>query len=149
MRIGKLAERASTTTRALRYYESRGLLTARRDGSGYRSYDESDVVILRQIRTLQECGFDLEEIRPFVDCLRAGHPRGDSCPSSAEVYRSKLGELDELIGQLQGARTWILARLDDADGSVAQPRCEFTAPAARIQIRGRNPAASSIRGDTQ
>jgi DNA-binding transcriptional MerR regulator len=165
MRIGELAQRAATTPRALRYYESRGLLTARRDGSGYRSYDEGDVAILRQIRTLQECGFDLEEIRPFVDCLRAGHPRGDSCPSSAEVYRRKLGELDELIGQLQGVRNWILTRLDDGQESLPQspparsarsrgesaraPRCEFTAPAAQIQIRGRNPAVSSSRGDNQ
>src|SRR6266568_2020162 len=109
MRIGELAERASTTPRALRYYESRGLLAARRDGSGYRSYDEADLAILRQIRTLQDCGFDLEEIRPFVECLRAGHPSGDSCPSSAEVYRHKLGELDEMIGQLKGVRAWIVA----------------------------------------
>lgn len=172
MRIGELAERASTTPRALRYYESRGLLTARRDGSGYRSYDEADVAILRQIRTLQDCGFDLEEIRPFVDCLRAGHPSGDACPSSAEVYRNKLAELDELIGQLQGVRGWILARLDEGDrplpvpqrggsarpdvdvpglpgDSSRSPRCEFTAPAAHIRIQGRNPAAASNKGDTQ
>lgn len=155
MRIGELAELASTTPRALRYYESRGLLTARRDSSGYRSYDEADLAILRQIRTLQDCGFDLEEIRPFVDCLRAGHPSGDSCPSSAEVYRHKLGELDELIGQLQGVRNWILDRLEDAADRPApsaparSPRCEFTAPAARIQVHGRNHAAASNKGDTQ
>ena len=40
MRIGELAERAGTTTRALRYYESRGLLTAQRDNNGYRVYTE-------------------------------------------------------------------------------------------------------------
>ncbi|GGX34801.1 hypothetical protein GCM10010383_76320 [Streptomyces lomondensis] len=53
MRIGELAARAGTTTRTLRYYEARGLLPARRTGNGYRDYDESDLRLLRQIRTLQ------------------------------------------------------------------------------------------------
>lgn len=83
MRIGELAERAGTSTRTLRYYESRGLLAARRTGNGYRDYDEDDLRLLRQIRTLQDFGFELEETRPFVDCLRAGHPAGDSCPASS------------------------------------------------------------------
>ena len=61
MRIGELAARAGTTTRALRYYEARGLLPARRGGNGYRTYDEGDLKLLRQIRTLQDFGFDLEE----------------------------------------------------------------------------------------
>ena len=87
MRIGELAERAGTTTRTLRYYESRGLLPARRAVNGYRTYDEDDLRLLQQIRTLQDFGFDLEETRPFVECLRAGHPAGDSCPASLAVYR--------------------------------------------------------------
>lgn len=37
MRIGELAARAGTTTRTLRYYESRGLLAARRTENGYRT----------------------------------------------------------------------------------------------------------------
>ena len=101
MRIGELAARAGTTTRTLRYYESRGLLPARRTDNGYRAYDEDDLKLLRQIRTLQDFGFDLEETRPFVDCLRAGHPEGDSCPASLAVYRRKLDELDALIGELR------------------------------------------------
>lgn len=80
MRIGELAERAGTSTRTLRYYESRGLLPARRAGNGYRTYDEDDLRLLRQIRMLQDFGFELEETRPFVDCLRAGHPAGTRVP---------------------------------------------------------------------
>ncbi|PTH87529.1 MerR family transcriptional regulator [Streptomyces sp. A244] len=115
MRIGELAARAGTTTRTLRYYESRGLLPARRSGNGYRSYDESDLRLLRQIRTLQDFGFDLEETRPFVECLRAGHPEGDSCPASLAVYRRKLGELDALIGQLSTVRETVARQLARAE----------------------------------
>ncbi|MFF7771330.1 MerR family transcriptional regulator [Streptomyces massasporeus] len=115
MRIGELAARAGTTTRTLRYYESRGLLPARRTGNGYRTYDESDLRLLRQIRTLQDFGFDLEETRPFVECLRAGHPEGDSCPASLAVYRSKLGELDSLIGELTTVRDTVARQLARAE----------------------------------
>ncbi|MGW0597856.1 MerR family transcriptional regulator [Streptomyces sp. NPDC002776] len=121
MRIGELAERAGTTTRTLRYYESRGLLPARRTENGYRTYDESDLRLLRQIRTLQNFGFDLEETRPFVECLRAGHPEGDSCPASLAVYRRKLDELDALIGELQAVRAQIGVRLALAE----DPKCEL------------------------
>ncbi|MYS91924.1 MULTISPECIES: MerR family transcriptional regulator [Streptomyces] len=132
MRIGELAARAGTTTRTLRYYESRGLLPARREGNGYRTYDECDLKLLEQIRTLQDFGFDLEETRPFVECLRAGHPEGDTCPASLAVYRRKLDELDSLIGQLTSVRETVarqLARAELAAEAEApggpEPQCEL------------------------
>lgn len=129
MRIGELAERAGTTTRTLRYYESRGLLPARRSGNGYRTYDEDDVRLLEQIRTLQDFGFDLEETRPFVECLRSGHPAGDSCPASLDVYRRKLGELDSLISELSAVREQVGAQLVRAEAAVPggpEPQCELS-----------------------
>ncbi|MDH6706203.1 DNA-binding transcriptional MerR regulator [Kitasatospora sp. MAA19] len=125
MRIGELADRAGTTTRTLRYYEQLGLLPARRAGNGYRAYDEEDLRLLRQIRTLQDFGFGLEETRPFVECLQAGHPEGDSCPASLEVYRRKLAELDECITRLQDVRAQVAGQFDRAvrarDGLAAEP----------------------------
>ncbi|MEU1177476.1 MerR family transcriptional regulator [Streptomyces sp. NPDC005820] len=115
MRIGELAARAGTTTRTLRYYESRGLLPARRGENGYRTYDEDDLKLLRQIRTLQDFGFGLEETRPFVECLRAGHPEGDSCPASLAVYRRKLDELDALIAELGAVREQVAGQLVRAE----------------------------------
>ncbi|MFI9365712.1 MerR family transcriptional regulator [Kitasatospora sp. NPDC053057] len=133
MRIGELAERAGTTTRALRYYEQLGLLPARRAGNGYRAYDEGDLRLLREIRMLQDFGFELEETRPFVECLRAGHPDGDSCPASLEVYRRKLAELDECIGRLQEVREQVAGQFDRAvrardELAVSEqpPQCELT-----------------------
>ncbi|MFD8235863.1 MerR family transcriptional regulator [Streptomyces sp. NPDC059696] len=141
MRIGELAARAGTTTRTLRYYEARGLLPARRTGNGYRTYDESDLRLLRQIRTLQDFGFDLEETRPFVECLRAGHPEGDSCPASLAVYRRKLGELDALIGQLTGVRDTVARQLERAE----QARAEL---AAEAEVPGGPEPVCELGGDT-
>lgn len=135
MRIGELAERAGTTTRTLRYYESRGLLSARRSVNGYRTYDEDDLRLLQQIRTLQDFGFELEETRPFVECLRAGHPAGDSCADSIAVYRRKLAELDGLIDQLRTVRGQVGAELARAEAARA-PEAGLR-PDARAQPRHR------------
>ncbi|MET8831383.1 MerR family transcriptional regulator [Streptomyces sp. NPDC004610] len=128
MRIGELAERAGTTTRTLRYYESRGLLPARRNAHGHRTYDEGDLRLLRQIRTLQDFGFGLEETRPFVECLRAGHPEGDLCPASLLVYRRKLAELDTLIGELTTVRKQVGAQLARAERERAALAAEAAVP---------------------
>ncbi|KJS56683.1 MerR family transcriptional regulator [Streptomyces rubellomurinus] len=134
MRIGELAERAGTTPRALRYYEQLGLLPARRAGNGYRAYDEADLRLLREIRMLQDFGFELEETRPFVECLRAGHPEGDSCPASLEVYRRKLAELDACLARLEAVRQQVAGQFERAvrarDALAAEadraPLCELT-----------------------
>jgi DNA-binding transcriptional MerR regulator len=98
----------------LRYYEARGLLPVRRSVNGYREYDADDVRIVREIRGLLDIGFGLDEIRPFVDCLRAGNDAGDACPASLEVYRRKLAELDSCIARLQSVRAQVSAQLTAA-----------------------------------
>ncbi|MBB2938923.1 DNA-binding transcriptional MerR regulator [Amycolatopsis bartoniae] len=114
MRIGELARRAGTTTRALRFYESQGLLDAPRAANGYREYGEEEFRLVREILTLQAAGLSLDDTRPFVECLRAGHPRGDSCADSVEVYQRKLDEVNACIDRLTAVRADLLAKLADA-----------------------------------
>ena len=110
MRIGEAARRAGTTTRALRFYESQGLLDADRSANGYREYDERDVRVVVEIRSLQAEGLSLEETRPFVECLRAGHDASDSCADSFEMYSHKLAEVDAQIERLRAIRAALLTR---------------------------------------
>lgn len=114
MRIGELGRRIGVSTRTLRHYESLGLLPARRDASGYRSYDDADLRAVTEIRSLVGLGFALEETRPFVDCLRAGHATGGSCPDSIAVYRSKLAEVDDYLARLQKIRAELQTQLHAA-----------------------------------
>lgn len=114
MRIGELARRSGTTTRALRFYESQGLLAARRTANGYREYDDEDVRLVDEILTLQALGLSLDDTRPFVECLRAGNEAGDVCPNSIEVYRRKLAEVSACMERLSSVRSSLLAKLDDA-----------------------------------
>jgi DNA-binding transcriptional MerR regulator len=111
MRIGELAKLAGTSTRSLRYYEAQGLLETRRAANGHREYDESDLRLVQEIRSLLEIGFALEETRPFVECLRAGHAAGDVCPAAIAVYRRKLAELNDGITRLSEIRDRLAAQL--------------------------------------
>lgn len=117
-----MAGQTGTTPRTLRFYEQAGLLRAGRDDRGYRIYDESDVAVVRQIRSLTAIGFSLDETRPFVDCLRAGNSCGDVCLGSIATYRAKLAELDASISELQAARVQIQAALDAVTGNHSDER---------------------------
>ena len=69
MQIGEVAQRTGLTQRALRYYESLGLLDppSRMDG-GFRLYSEPDVERLDRIVELKRLlGFSLSEIRQVID----------------------------------------------------------------------------------
>jgi DNA-binding transcriptional MerR regulator len=122
VRIGELAQRAGVSTRALRYYEQQGLIPARRTANGYRHYDEPDLKLVTEIRTLLAAGFTLEDARPFVDCLRAGHEMGGSCPESVAVYRRKLAEIDAEIRALIRRRTEVAEQFAHAcPGCVLSP----------------------------
>jgi DNA-binding transcriptional MerR regulator len=114
MRIGELASTAGITTKALRYYEERGLLDAPRRTNGYREYDESHLRVVREIQHLQEIGFALEDTRPFVECIRAGNEEGDACPDSVAVYRRKIAEVEAYLRQLTVVRDELRAKLDAA-----------------------------------
>ncbi|UVS82672.1 MULTISPECIES: MerR family transcriptional regulator [Actinokineospora] len=114
MRIGELARRAGTTVRALRFYESQGLLPAQRSANGYREYGEDHVRLVTEIRTLQAVGLSLDDTRPFVECLRAGNTAGDACPASIDVYRRKLAEVDACLDRLTAVRADLVRKLAGA-----------------------------------
>jgi DNA-binding transcriptional MerR regulator len=122
MRIGELAERAGTSTRTLRYYEAHGLVRAGRSTNGYRVYDEAELRVVHEIRTLLAVGFGLDDIRPFIACLRAGHSSGDVCPDSVAVLRRKLAEVDAVIDRLGSVRQQLQTQLTDAIAD-RQARC--------------------------
>ena len=130
MRIRELAAQTGTTTRSLRYYEAQGLLPTVRSANGYRVYDGHHVRLVREIRSLQAVGFSLEDVRPFVECLLAGHESGDECPASVEVYRRKLADLERHIAELRDVRDRLSERLADlADlGGAPAPLCELLSP---------------------
>ncbi|SCF61306.1 hypothetical protein GA0115256_11117 [Streptomyces sp. DconLS] len=63
-----------------------------------------------------------------MECLRAGHPEGDSCPASLAVYRRKLAELDALVGQLTAVRETVAEQLRRAERAVGELAAEASVP---------------------
>jgi DNA-binding transcriptional MerR regulator len=114
MRISELARRAGLTTKAVRYYESLGLITPKRLANGYRDYDEDDVRLAHEIRTLSNLGIPVERTRPFLDCLAAGRRHADDCPASLAGYREAIDELTERIEGLTARRAVLISHLQEA-----------------------------------
>ena len=133
MHIRELAAETGTTTRTLRYYEEQGLLPTRRSANGYRVYDGHHVRLVREIRSLQAVGFSLEDVRPFVECMLAGHESGDDCLASVDVYRRKLTYLERHIAELRDVHDRLSARLADL-GNAPAPLCELLPPGPESDI---------------
>jgi DNA-binding transcriptional MerR regulator len=125
MRIGEAAGRAGVSTKAVRYYESLGLVIAARLGNGYRSYDEAQVRRIREIRSLARLGIPAEQTRPFLDCLDSGMAAGDDCPASLDTYRSAIEDMDRRLADLAERRAALADQLATATARRA-PLCLFT-----------------------
>ena len=64
MKIGELAKRSGLSAATIRFYESKGLITAvSRKSNGYREYPLEAVAVLSIIASAQQTGFTLDEIR--------------------------------------------------------------------------------------
>ncbi|GGW12835.1 MerR family transcriptional regulator [Streptomyces capoamus] len=109
MRIGELSRRTEVPTRLLRYYEEQHLLHPERTGNGYRSYPESAVAQVRQIRGLLESGLTTEMIRAILPYLC---DPGRLVPAPESVPPETAALLEEHIGRIE-ARIDCLTRNRD------------------------------------
>jgi DNA-binding transcriptional MerR regulator len=100
MRIGELARRTGATTRALRYYEQRGLLGSGRGANGYRDYGPEAVMRVRNIRRLLEAGLSCDDIRELGACLDRDLDHERACPEAVELYERRLDMIRRRIDAL-------------------------------------------------
>ena len=64
--IGQVAEKAGASRKAIRHYESLGLIPTPQRKGIYRIYSERDVFLIHMIKTAQGVGFTLNELRDLV-----------------------------------------------------------------------------------
>lgn len=114
MLIGELAQRTGVSQRSLRYYEQQGLLQPRRAPNGYRHYDESAVIRVKNIHRLMSLGFTADDIHAFVPCLGAHQPDGAACQPAVPVITRQLAELDDKIATLNAMRDHLVETLAHA-----------------------------------
>jgi DNA-binding transcriptional MerR regulator len=97
--IKQLAELAGVTTRALRFYDSMGLLCPKRRENGYRTYGPKDVDRLQMIMFYREMDIPLDEIDELLDSdnLDAGR----ALSRHLATLRSRRKRLDMLIETME------------------------------------------------
>ena len=121
MRIGELAHTAGVSTKAIRFYESIGVLPdPARTASGYRQYAVADAERLAFVKTAQRFGLRLDEIREIV-ALRDRGLR--PCDYVAGVVDRRVREIDQRVAEMVSLRDE-LVRLQDAACSRAGATCE-------------------------
>lgn len=91
IRVGEAARQAGVEVSALRFWEQEGLLHPRRDAeSGYRLYDEEQLLRVQVIALLRRAGYGVEALRPVLDGLAAGRP--EQAVAAAEQQLRELAE---------------------------------------------------------
>ncbi|CDR06592.1 transcriptional regulator, MerR family [Streptomyces iranensis] len=111
-----MAKATGATTRALRFYEERGLLSSARALNGYRMYDEQAVRRVANIRYLLDAGLTLEDIEHFGACLDGDLPNSRPSEAMLDVGRRRLSVLDDRIASLARVRDELAERLAIASG---------------------------------
>lgn len=64
--IGKVAQMTGASCKAIRHYESLGLIPTPRRKGKYRVYSQQDVFLVHMIKTAQSVGFNLSEMHGLI-----------------------------------------------------------------------------------
>lgn len=109
--VSDVAKTAGVSVRTLHHYDAIGLLVPReRTESGYRVYDEDDLLRLQQILLGRELGLALEEIRRSLDDPAFDHRR--ALLAQRRQLQARARRADEMIRAVDAA----LAMLGDGSG---------------------------------
>ena len=103
--IGDLAAEFGISTRAIRFYESKGLIAPERVGSNriYKKRDRARLILILRGKRL---GFSLEEIAEYLNLY-------DADPNQIAQTRLLLHKVEESIAELDGKQRDIEAALSD------------------------------------
>lgn len=116
MNIGVVSKLTGLSSKSIRLYEEKGLITApSRSDSGYRDYTEQQIRELKLISRAKNAGFSLLECKEFVEFAQ------DPCRKSSEVKsraNEKLQEIELKIAELREIekqlKDWVNACPGDA-----------------------------------
>ncbi|MGF1908394.1 Cu(I)-responsive transcriptional regulator [Vibrio kasasachensis] len=99
MNIGEVATLTGLSSKSIRLYEEKGIITPpQRSDSGYREYSSPHLQELNLISRAKNAGFSLEECKEFVQL--AQNPERKSSEVKARA-QEKLKEIEIKIKQLR------------------------------------------------
>ncbi|MEJ5112480.1 Cu(I)-responsive transcriptional regulator [Erwinia billingiae] len=107
MNISDVAKKTGLTSKAIRFYEEKGLVTAPlRSENGYRSYTAKHLEELTLLRQARQVGFNLEECGEMVTLFN--NPQRYSADVKARTL-VKVAEIESHIEELTRMRERLLA----------------------------------------
>lgn len=111
--ISDLAQRFDVTTRAIRFYESEGLLSPERDGQK-RLYKHKDYITLKLILRGKRLGWSLAESRELIQMYNSGKNN----QAQYEKVLEKVQESRERLEQQKHDIEIMLMELDEHEARV-------------------------------
>jgi MerR family copper efflux transcriptional regulator len=133
MQIGTVAEKSGVSAKAIRYYESVGLIqAASRSHSGYRIYGERDLRTLRFIQRARSLGFSVEAVGDLLALWR------DTERHSAQVKAlagRHVAEIDRKIAELGGMRETLTHLMERCHGDD-RPDCPMVRAGTEPRVEG-------------
>jgi MerR family copper efflux transcriptional regulator len=90
--IGAAAAELGVEAHVLRHWEQVGVLTVRRDGNGYRVYDDDALEQARTVLKLRRVGLSLPEVAAAMAPTKA---------AAQAVVRAKIAALESKVGRMQ------------------------------------------------
>jgi len=113
--ISELAREFGITTRAIRFYEEKGLIHPRREGQR-RLYTPGDRVRIRLILRGKRIGMTLKECVEFIDMYDPEHNNRDQLHSLIADVRQRRADLQQQRRDIDD----MLAALDEVEGLCEQ-----------------------------
>lgn len=97
--IKDVSERFSIPASTIRYYEKEGLLPyTERSDSGYRVFNENDIMTLRVVECLKKTGMSIKGIRHYFELVKMGE---DTLEDRYELFLERRREVISQIEELQ------------------------------------------------
>lgn len=119
--IGEAAAAAGVTTRAVRLYESKGLVSVPdRSAAGYRLFDDDDIEALTFIRRGRSLGLSLDAIAEIIAISDDGAP---CCDRTRALLAQRVDEIDAAIADLRRLRSAITEAQKAQVDQSASSRC--------------------------
>jgi len=113
-RIGEMARQFGVTLRTLRFYEDKGLIDPRRDGST-RLYTRRDKARLKLVLLGRKIGFSLRDVKQMMDLY-------DPSGSNIRQLKVALEKFEKQMTRLQKQRALIDEAIADLSRSMDEAR---------------------------
>jgi DNA-binding transcriptional MerR regulator len=121
--ISELAKEFGVTTRTMRFYEEKGLISPRREGQK-RLYSSADRVRIKLILRGKRIGMSLAECVEVIDMYDPEHNNADQLHSliskvqnRSELLQQQKRDIDEMLAGLEEVQSLCESALNDVEGS--------------------------------